>query len=139
MSCGSRTSTHLTLGPEGLGFANPIDVARSVADELITTGKATHVWMGIEGTDVDGVTAHDLSLDGGVVLKQVFDGGPAQAAGLSVRDIVVGLDGKPVASMGSLVVALRAHHPGDVVRVEIVRDRQKSTRTVTLAERPANS
>ncbi len=125
-------------GPEGLGFATPIDVARSVADELITTGKATHAWLGIEGTDVDGATAHDLNLDGGALLNRVLDGGPADSAGLSERDIVVGMNGKPVASMGALVVAIRAQRPGDVVRVEIVRDRHRTTKSVTLAERPAN-
>ena len=124
------------VGPEGLGFATPIDVARSVADELITTGKATHVWLGIEGSDVDGATAHDLNLDGGAVLNRVLDGGPAQAAGLSPQDIVVGVDGKEVGSMGALVATLRGHRPGDVVRVQIVRDRQRTTKAVTLAERP---
>ena len=124
------------VGPEGLGFATPIDIARSVADELIATGKATHAWLGIEGDDVDGSTAHDLNLDGGAVLKRVLDGGPAHSAGLSAQDIVVGVDGKPVASMGSLVVAIRTHRPGDVVRVEVVRDRQRTTKSVTLAERP---
>ena len=125
-------------GPEGLGFAIPIDVARSVAEELIATGKATHPWMGVEGVDVDGATAHDLNLDGGAMLNQVLEGSPAEAAGISARDIVVAVDGKPVASMGSLVVTLRAHRPGDTVRIEVVRDRQRTTRTLTLGERPAD-
>ena len=126
------------VGPEGLGFATPIDVARSVADELIGTGRATHPWLGVEGSDVDGATAHDLNLDGGAILNRVLDGGPAQVAGLSARDIVVGVNGKPVASMSSLVVALRAHRPGETVRVDIVRDRERTAKTVTLAERPPN-
>ena len=135
---GITTAVAVTdAGPEGLGFATPIDVARSVADQLIATGKATHAWLGVEGSDVDGTTAHDLNLDGGALLHRVLGGGPAEVAGLAARDIVVGVDGKPVASMGSLVVALRAHRPGDVVRVDLVRERQRTSRSVTLAERPA--
>jgi serine protease Do len=125
-------------GPEGLGFATPIDIARSVADQIIATGRATHAWLGVEGSDVDGATAHDLNLDGGAMLNRVLEGGPAQSAGLSPRDVVVSVDGQAVVSMGSLVAVLRAHRPGDVIRIEVVRDRQRTTRSVTLAERPAN-
>jgi S1-C subfamily serine protease len=127
------------VGTDGLGFATPIDVARSVATQLMTTGKATHAWLGIDGNDLDGATAHDLSLDGGAVVSAVKPGGPADAGGLTARDIILSLDGKPVQTMGGLVVALRAHQPGDTVTVELVRDRQHLTRTITLAERPSDS
>jgi S1-C subfamily serine protease len=126
------------VGPEGLGFATPIDVARSVADELIATGRATHAWMGIEGTDLDGATALDLDLDGGAMVNSVKPATPADAAGLVARDVIVALDGKPVLSMGALVAALRNHRPGDVVTIDVVRDHKRSTQTLTLAERPAS-
>lgn len=124
------------VGLEGLGFATPIDVAASVADELITTGKATHTWLGIEGSDLDGATAHDLNLDGGARVSSVRPESPAEAAGIEDGDIVVSVAGRPVSSMGALVVALRTHRPGATVNVEIVRDRQRLTKTVTLVERP---
>jgi S1-C subfamily serine protease len=123
---------------EGQGLATPIDMARSVADQLIAAGKASHPWLGVDGTDLDGTTAHDLSLDGGAMVMAVKDDGPAAQAGVSARDIIIGLDGKPIASMGALVVALRAHRPGDVVSVDIARGKDRLTRRVTLAERPAN-
>ena len=127
------------VGADGFGFATPIDLARSIADELIATGKATHTWMGIEGNDLDGATAHDLSVDGGAVVVSVKDDGPAKAAGLQARDVIVGMDGRPVISMGALVVALRQHRPGDVVPVDVMRDKQRMTRSITLAERPSGS
>lgn len=127
------------VGAEGLGFATPIDVARSIGDELIASGKATHAWIGIEGGDLDSATAHDLSLDGGAMVSTVRPDAPAASAGLAARDIILSLDGTPVLSMGALVVSLRAHQPGDVVTVEAMRDRQRMTTRVTLAERPANS
>jgi S1-C subfamily serine protease len=126
-------------GADGLGFATPIDVARSVATQLMTTGKATHAWLGIDGNDLDGATAHDLNLQGGAVVSAVKAGGPADAGGLTSHDIILSFDGKPVQTMGGLVVALQAHQPGDTVTVELVRDNQRLTRTVTLAERPSDS
>jgi S1-C subfamily serine protease len=126
------------VGPEGLGFATPIDVARSVAAQLITTGRATHPWMGIEGNDLDGATAHDLSVDGGALVLRVIEGSPAATAGLAERDVIVRVDGKPVVSMGTLVAALRARRPGDVVALDVLRDGGRHTRSVTLAERPPN-
>ena len=126
------------VGPEGLGFATPIDVASSVADELITSGKATHTWLGIEGADLDGATAHDLNVDGGARILSVREDGPAAQAGIADRDIVLSVAGRPVSSMGTLVVALRTQRPGAVVNIELMRDRQRLTKTVTLTERPAS-
>jgi len=124
------------VGAEGLGFATPIDLARAVAEQLITSGHVTNVWLGVEGSDLDGVTANDLDIDGGALLGQVKDGSPAKAAGLSTRDVIVAVDGRPVASMGALVVALRMHRPHDKVQLEFVRDKAHRRASVTLVERP---
>ncbi|MGH9224318.1 MAG: S1C family serine protease [Acidimicrobiales bacterium] len=125
------------VGPEGLGFATSIDVARSIAEELIATGKATHTWLGINGADLDGATAHDLNLDGGARVRSVTDDGPAQKGGLVDNDIIVAINGRPVGSMGALVVAMRQSRPGDTVSLDVIRDRERSVKTVTLVERPA--
>jgi len=124
------------VGPEGLGFATAIDVARSIADELIATGKATHSWMGISGRDLDGATAHDLNLDGAVRITSVVPDSPAAKGGLADNDIVMALNGKPLGSMGALVAALRQYRPGDTVTLDVMHDRERSMKTVTLVERP---
>ena len=126
-------------GVEGVGFAIPIEVARSVADELIRTGRVVHVWLGIEGTDLDGALAEELRLDGGAMVGEVKGGSPAEHGGLAARDVVVAVDGRKVKSMGELVVALRGRSPGQTLSVEIVRDREHRTMRVTLAERPPSS
>ena len=83
-------------GTGGFGFAVPIDLARAVADELITTGRVTHVWLGVKGGDLDGVTAAALDLTGGAVVGEVMLGSPAAGVGLSPLDTIVGLDGVAV-------------------------------------------
>ncbi len=123
----------------GFGFATTIDVARSVADELIRTGKVVHSWLGIEGGDLDNATALDLDLEGGAMVAVVTDASPAQRGGLVTRDVIVAIDGHTVGSMGDLVMALRSHAPGDSVVLKVVRDHRPRTATVTLVERPASS
>ncbi|MGQ0520253.1 MAG: S1C family serine protease [Actinomycetota bacterium] len=121
----------------GSGFATPIDYARSVAEQLVATGRAVPVWIGVEGTDLDGATAVQLGLGGGAVITAVRDASPAGAAGLSPADVITAVDKVPVASMGALRTLLRAHRPGDVVRLAVVRDAARTTIRVRLAERPA--
>jgi S1-C subfamily serine protease len=126
-------------GSNGLGFATPIDVARSVADELIATGRASHVWLGVEGSDVDEDTAEKLAIEGGAAVKRVLDGGPAKAAGIQVGDVIVSIDGQPVTTMAGLVVALRGRRAGAVVTLAMIRHGQPMTLRVMLAERPSSS
>ena len=135
---GLTTAVATTEGAQGLGFATPIDVARSTADQLISTGKVVHVWMGIQGTDVDPTTARELGIDGGAIVSGVVKGSPAEQAGLVARDVIVGVDGHPVSTMGALVVALRTRQPGDTVGLDIRRGSDRKRFAVRLADRPAN-
>jgi S1-C subfamily serine protease len=137
---GITTAVAMTdTGAEGFGFATPIDAARNAAEQLIATGKVVTVWLGVEGSDLDGATARDLNLDGGAMIEKVKADSPAERAGLAARDVIVKVDGKPVTSMTMLVVAVRSHRPGDVFTVEVVREKQRHGMTVTVAERPAGS
>ena len=137
---GITTALAMTdTGAEGFGFATPIDTARSAAEQLITTGKVVTVWLGVEGSDLDGATALDLKVDGGAIIERVRSDGPAERAGLAARDIIVGVDGKPVTSMGMLAVSVRAHRPGDVLTLDVVRDKEHHGMKVTVAERPPGS
>ena len=121
---------------DGLGVATPIETAQLVGDQLIANGRFIHVWLGIKGSDIDGGTAAFLGVDGGALVDEVTPGGPAERAGLAVRDIIVGIGEKLVASMGALVVDLRGRPPGEVVVLDVLRDSKRREVSVTLAERP---
>jgi len=123
-------------GADGLGFATPIDTARLVGDQLIANGRFVHVWLGIEGSDIDGGAAGLLGVDGGALVEKVTPGGPAERAGLAARDVIVSIEGKAIPSMGALVVNLRGRPPGDVVALEVLRDSKRREMRITLAERP---
>jgi S1-C subfamily serine protease len=135
---GLTTAVATSDGAQGLGFATPIDIARASAEQLIGSGKVEHVWIGIEGTDVDPTTAKDLDVDGGALIRRVVKDSPADKAGLVARDLIVRVDGHPVDTMGSLVVVLRGRKPGDNVALEVLRGRDRKHMTINLVERPAN-
>jgi S1-C subfamily serine protease len=130
------TNSHPVGDGATFGFATPIDAVVSVADQLIATGHVVGVWLGIEGTDADGVTATKLEVGGGAMVGQVTGGSPAERAGLLAHDVIVGMDGTPITSMGELVVALRRHRPGDPIAVEVMRGAERMSMQVTLVERP---
>jgi S1-C subfamily serine protease len=126
------------VGAEGLGFATPIDIARDVAEQLITTGEVVHVWLGVEGEDLDNQRARELGVEGGALIRRVRENSPADKAGVEARDVITSIEDKPVESMAGVVVALRNRKPGQVVRIGITRDKKPMTVTATLVERPRN-
>lgn len=125
-------------GAEGLGFATPIDIARSVAEDIIETGQAAHVWMGIEGRDLDATSAEVYGIAGGAVVANVVDDSPADQAGLAAEDIIVSIAGEPVGSMSALVIALRELDPGQAVELGVRRGNRTQSMVVELTSRPGN-
>ena len=98
-------------GNIGLGFAIPINQARRVAQDLISTGKSSHPIMGV-----------GLSMDytgEGAQIQSITSGGPAEKAGLKEGDIIVKFDGHVVADATSLIVKIRSHAAGDTVTLEL--------------------
>jgi S1-C subfamily serine protease len=124
--------------PRGVGFATPVDVARSIADQLIATRHATHVWLGVEGTDTDSMTATELGVTGAAEVAEVVTGSPAAKAGLIPADMIVQIDNNQITSMGSLMVVLQGHRPGDRVTIDFLRNGHRRAVQALLTERPVN-
>lgn len=119
-------ATNVPTGGGTIGYATPIDVARSVATELMAGGRVQRAWLGIEGD----------SGSGGVVVGTVLDASPAASAGLAEGDVIVGIDGVDVTSMSSLVVQLRMFRPGATTSLVVRRDGIERRIPLTLGERP---
>ncbi len=132
-------NTLILNGPAGgLGFAVPINVARSVADQLLTTGRVQRVLMGVSYTDVDPAmaAAFNLPVEQGLVVGEVPPGSPAYRAGIREQDIIVQVDDTPVRAGGDLRRALRARKPGDTVAVTLRRGERTRVVDVRLASMP---
>jgi putative serine protease PepD len=115
-------------GSDGVGFAIPADTVRSIARQLIATGKAEHAFLGV---------VLDDSTENGAHVAQVRGGGPAAAAGLRAGDVITEVDGEKVGSSDELRSAINAHKPGDKVSLTYLRNGQTHTAEVTLASRPS--
>lgn len=130
------TSSADASGPTGrFGVATPVDVVQLVADQIIDHGRAAHVWLGIQGADLDGPDAAALGLPGGVRVDSVLEHSPALAAGLDDDDLIIGVDDVDVSSMSDLIAVLRRHRPGDEVVLRVRRGDEVLSVAVTLGER----
>jgi S1-C subfamily serine protease len=130
-------STATDPGANALGYAIPVDIVRAIADDIIATGSARHSWLGVEGADLDPENAKDIGVTGGARVTKVIDNSPASLAGLQSDDVITALDGAKVTSMSAFVVALRGHHPGDSITLQILRGSAPQTMIVTLGEKTA--
>jgi serine protease Do len=132
-------STSTDPSANALGYAIPVDIVRAVADDIIATGTARHSWLGVEGADLDATNAKDIGVTSGAKVTKVIDSSPASVAGLQPDDVITALDGAKVTSMAAFVVALRGHHPGDSITLEIRRgaEPETMTMTITLGEKTA--
>jgi S1-C subfamily serine protease len=127
-------------GAVSIGFAITASTAASVADQLISTGKASHAYMGVGTQPItpELQQQYNLSRSSGLLVAEVAPGSPAEKAGLKQGDIIVRVNGQDVTDSAVLASMIRDMKPGDKVDVTIDRNGQEQTITVTLAERPAN-
>ncbi|MFF5450137.1 S1C family serine protease [Streptomyces sp. NPDC012950] len=119
-------------GSIGLGFAIPINQGKRVAEELISTGKATHPVIGVSldmQYNGDGARVGEKGKDG---TASVTPGGPAAKAGLRPGDVITKVDGQRVHNGEELIVKIRAHRPGDRLELTLSRDGKELTKTLTL-------
>jgi putative serine protease PepD len=114
-------------GNDGVGFAIPSSTVRSVAGQLISSGKAEHAYLGVSLS----------SSASNALVAEVRSGTPAERAGLKAGDVITALDGKSVASTGELESAIGAHKPGDSVSLTYTRNGKSHTVQLKLASRPS--
>ncbi|MGD2136235.1 MAG: trypsin-like peptidase domain-containing protein, partial [Gemmatimonadales bacterium] len=125
----------------GYSFAIPINLARTVADQLITEGRVTRAALGVSVSaatavdaeyvdldDVRGVTVHDFS----------SEDSPAKQAGIQVGDVIIEVDGERIDYVAQLQQLVGFKQPGERVEVTVARqDGERRTYTVELAEAQA--
>ena len=142
-------------GNVGIGFAIPINTARSEISQLETSGKVQHAFLGITGTSItpDLARAVNLPVKEGVLVQEVVKNGPADKAGIQGGttaatidganfslggDIITKINGKTISSMDEVVSIINAAKPGESIEVTVLRGGSTKTVTVTLGDRPAS-
>jgi len=134
-------NTAMILGGQGLSFAVPVNTARIVIPALLREGRVRRSYIGIGVQDVPllrrVVRFFDLAVDSGVLVVSVEPGSPASLAGVRDGDIIVGLDGQPVAGSDDLHRLLIADRIGRAQALSVIRGSERVTVTVTPSESPA--
>jgi len=124
----------------GYGFAIPINLARTVMDQLVKTGHVERAVMGIGIVDADENDAAAVGLKQitGVVVKSYSDDdSPAKKAGIQLGDVIVALDGEPIDNTPQLQQKVAFKKPGDAVEITVLRQGgERKTITVRLAHAP---
>lgn len=125
-------------GNNGIGFAVPVNLAKTVMDQLIDTGHVSRGFMGVNIQDVNPALAKQFDLKDakGALVAEVTPKSPAEKAGIESGDVIVEFNGKPVTDSRHLKLAAGATAPGTKVPVKISHDGKIKELTVTLKEVP---
>ena len=127
-----------TGGSHGIGFAIPIDFARSIMNSIIATGSVVRGYIGVNLQNVTPEMVEYFSLPGpgGALISQVLEDSPAARAGIERGDVIVEFDGKKVESLEHLRMLAAQSQPGKKVKVSVVRDGKRKSLTVEMGRRP---
>jgi serine protease Do len=153
--CGAVMGINTFISEEAnsIGFALPINAAKAVLRDLRETGRVARPWLGLQGREIDSTFASlfRLSLSPGYLIEVVYEGSPAERAGirggtLSVvvqgeeylvgGDILSSIEGTPIKTHQDYLAKVKTLKPGQRVRVAIFREGQKRELTLTVSERP---
>jgi serine protease DegQ len=125
-------------GSMGIGFAIPVSLARTVLSQIIKDGVVTRGWLGVEPQALTHEAAEALALarSDGVLVRAVQPDGPADRAGIQVRDVVVEIAGKPTPDVPQLLARIAELAPGSNAKVKVVRGGKPLDVDVVVARRP---
>ncbi len=126
-----------TAGPEGIGYAIPVELVKRVTDEIIETGDVVHPFLGVTiGTYVD--EAPDGAIVPAGADVQTIEGTDSAAgqAGLQPGDIIIRIGNKPISNQTDLILAVRLYRVGDEVEFEALRNDESMTFNVVMGQRP---
>jgi len=137
-------NTAVSSSGQGVGFAIPIDSAKSIVDDVVEFGRIVRPWLGVRYLMVDAELAEQGSLDsdyGALVISgrtasdaAIIPGSPAEEAGIEEGDIILAIDGERIDEETTLSSLVNVYSPGDVIEIKLIRAGETMTINATLAE-----
>ncbi|MGL5059832.1 MAG: HhoA/HhoB/HtrA family serine endopeptidase [Microcoleus sp.] len=141
-------NTAIIQGAQGLGFAIPIDRAQQIADQLVTTGKAQHPYLGIKMLGITASLKEELNRnpnarlrlteDTGVLVMGVAKNSPAAEAGIQVADVIKKINGTEVTDAGTVQQIVEKSTVGTEMQVELSRNGKPMNVAVKAGVLPAS-
>jgi Do/DeqQ family serine protease len=128
-------------GSNGIGFAIPAEMVKRVVDAAVNGGTLVRPWIGAKGQGVDSAAAAALGLDRpqGVLISEIYPGGPAARAGLKKGDLVLSIDGREVYDEKGLKFVAATKAAGETVSLVLQREGKRSTVQMRLAAPPGTT
>ncbi|MDR2553893.1 MAG: DegQ family serine endoprotease [Fibromonadaceae bacterium] len=128
-------------GFQGIGFAIPVNLAKSIMGDLLSVGKVSRGWLGVSIQDVSSNIAKALNLKPakGALISEVFENSPADKGGLKVGDVILTINGKGVEDANDLRNTVAMLRPGEKADFEILRDGKNMKLKVSIALRDENN
>jgi len=127
-------------GYNGIGFAVPSNLVRTVAGQLINTGHVRRGYLGVYLQPLDDELRQGLSLPegihGGALVARVAPDGPAGKAGIEAGDVIAAVNNAQVKTSGEIVTAIGLMKPGSSADLTLYRDGHKKTVRVNITEHP---
>ena len=123
---------------QGIGFAIPINSAKSCTNDIITEGVSQRPWLGIVGLTITAQIAHyyGLPADHGVLVTKVAEGSPAEAAGMADGDIILQIGNLETKKIEDLVKEIHNRKIGEIVRIFSLRNGREHFFELMLSEAP---
>jgi serine protease DegQ len=136
---GINTAIYSQTGASmGIGYAIPVSIARQVMEQIIQKGSVTRGWIGVGVQDITRELADSFKLPTakGVLITQVERGSPAQKGGVKLGDILVAVNGRPVADTTTMLNLIASLQPGQQATIRLTRNQVETELTVTIGQRP---
>ena len=123
------------VGIEGLGYAIPINDAKSIIDDLMANGYVTgRIKIGISTKDITADLASYYKLPVGIYITAVEKGSSAEKAGIQAKDVIIGVDGKEVLTSADLSAIKDSHKVGDSIKILINRNGKEMSVTLVFEQ-----
>jgi len=131
-------NTAIIASGHGIGFAIPINLAKDIIVALKNEGEVTRGWLGVAIQDLSSDMAeyYEIEQKQGVFVADVFEGDPADQAGIQRKDIILELNGEKIETTRQLTAMIAKISVGESAAVKILRDGKEKTVQVTVGKRP---
>ncbi|HVS53143.1 MAG TPA: Do family serine endopeptidase [Opitutaceae bacterium] len=126
-------------GFAGVGFAIPINLARSSAEQIVATGKVERGFLGVAPQDITEDLGSSFKVDKGALISDVTPGTPADKAGLKAGDVITKINDTEIRDSRHLLLTVSQFRPDTKVTIAYIRDGKPQTTTATLTRRTEDS
>src|SRR5258707_3796190 len=122
----------------GIGFAIPVSADKMVLEQIVKSGRVKRGWIGVEVQEITPPVAESFKLEStrGALIAGVLRGGPADKAGVKPGDVLLEVQGRPIADQVSMLNQVAALSPGSQAKMKLRRKEKEVDAAIVVGRRP---